>query len=418
MVVKQRGARRVLIAGLVVLALVATACGDDDDDDGETSTATTEATAGEQPTGDAIKLELITDVSGPNKSGNLGMSEMVEAWVDHVNSNGGIAGHPVEVKVFDTGAEAPKATAEVERLIADNSVSAVLVADPNVEGVVGKPLSDAKLPVTGGVGYFPTVWGGALPYVYAISTTFPAVVNEQLISAKAKNETDVAVAVCAEVPACSAATPVFEAAVKTLGLKYQGQFSIAASATDYTAECLEIIQRKVGFLQLSGSPEVMGRLATDCDQQGFDGWYGASAGSVAPELYSRVDRVIGGLNTFPWYGDTPAIEEFRQVMEDGGVDEELYGRAHVTGVYASLELFRKTIDANEQLLEDGALSRDEVITAYGSIKDETLGGLLPMPTTFGPDGKSGPVPCFWLFTAEKGEFSGDSAATCQDEYGF
>lgn len=45
------------------------------------------------------------------------------------------------------------------------------------------------------------------------------------------------------------------------------------------------------------------------------------------------------------------------------------------------------------------------VVAYVQVGDETLGGLLPAPLTFVPEGPQPYVPCLWLFDMQDAEFS-------------
>ena len=129
-------------------------------------------------------------------------------------------------------------------------------------------------------------------------------------------------------------------------------------------------------------------------------------------LYGEDIRLTGGLHGFPWFVDDEPVVHFREVMEEAGLTEAEYGQPTATAVYATMELFKKTIEANADVLSDDALSRDEVVTAYGTVADETLDGLLPNPVTFTADEPAPPVDCFWIYTAEGGEISGDFEPDC------
>ena len=91
--------------------------------------------------------------------------------------------------------------------------------------------------------------------------------------------------------------------------------------------------------------------------------------------------LTGGLNGFPWFVDAEPVQHFRDVMGANGVDEETYGAPTVTATWASLELFRKVVVDNAATLGDNP-DRAGLIAAYGTVADETLGGLLPNPVTF------------------------------------
>jgi branched-chain amino acid transport system substrate-binding protein len=415
--IKRRpGERRRLLAatGLVaVLALTAAACGDDDSADNTAGGQTSATTAGgEQPTGTPLKIGLLVDQSGPQAPGQGEAVDVAEAWVADTNANGGVAGHPVELVVKDTKGDAPTGSAAAQELVGDQSVIATLVVDSSGEAAYGPSLSEGGLPVVGGAGYNPTFWG-AVPNVWGVATTFPSVVNEQLIAAKDVGATNTAVAACAEVAACSAAAPIFESAADTLGLKYSGLVTIAVDAPDFTAECLQFVNDGVDYIQLSAGSTATKRLAADCATQGYSGYFGASAGSVTPALYSGQSdmRLTGGLNGFPWFVDAEPVQHFRDVMDANGVDEETYGSPGMTATWASLELFHKVVENNAATLGDNP-DRAGLIAAYGTVADETLDGLLPNPVTFTAGKPAPPISCFWLYSHENDKFTGDFEPTC------
>jgi branched-chain amino acid transport system substrate-binding protein len=415
--IKRRpGERRRLLAAtgvIAVLALTAAACGDDDDTNADAPSGgdSPSTTAGEQPTGTPLKIALLVDRSGPQSPGQGEAADVAEAWAADTNATGGLAGHPVELVVKDTKGDAPTGTAAAEELVGDESVIAALVVDSAGEAAFGPTLSGGGLPVVGGAGYNPRFWG-ALPNVWGVATTFPSVVNEQVIAAEAAGAKTTAVAACAEVATCSSAAPIFEAANETLGLEYSGLVTVAVDAPNFTAECLQFVNDGVDFIQLSASSSVVQRLAADCATQGYTGVFGASAGTVNAGLYAGQDiPLTGGLNGFPWFVDAEPVQHFRDVMEANGVDEETYGAPTVTATWASLELFRKVVVDNAATLGDSP-DRAGLIAAYGTVADETLDGLLPNPVTFTANQPGPPISCFWLYTFENGEFSGDFEPTC------
>jgi branched-chain amino acid transport system substrate-binding protein len=414
-----------LIAALTAFTLLAAACGDDSDDTSDsTATTTTTAAAADgttttpastvaPPTGTPVKVALIVDKSSPSAGGQKNTEAVLKAWVEHTNTKlGGVAGHPVELDVYDVKADAPTAVSTAEKLVADDSVIAVVSVDAGSEAASLETYSKGGLPVIGGMGYNPLVWGN-LPNLFALTTTFPNVVNMQVISAKQEGATTAGVAACAENPSCASAAPFFEAAVGKLGLQYAGLVKIASDAPNFTAECLQFINKGTDFIQLSAAGATVLRLASDCRAQGYDGFFGASAGTVSSELYKGDDEIklAGALNAFPWFVDAEPVANYRAVMEEQGVDEDTWAAPTSTAAWATMELFKKTLEANSASLS-ATPTREEVIAAYGTIKDETLDGLLPNPITFEANQPAKPVNCFWVYTYEDQTFSGDYEPTC------
>jgi branched-chain amino acid transport system substrate-binding protein len=387
------------MALMVVAPLAACGAGDADTVD----------TAGLE--GTPITIGVLANASGPTGAAEAGAAKVFEAWAADVNASGGIDGHPVQVVTKDTKGDAPTAAAAAEELIGDESVVAVVALSTATDHVIGETLADSGLPVVGGVGYVPTVWG-KLKNWFGITTSFPKVVNMQVASAKAVDASTLSVVACAEDPACESAIPLFEAASKAGGTTFTGTVKVAASAPNYTAECLEVIRRKADFVQMSISPSVGARVASDCQTQGYTGYFGASATAVMADLYNTPNiRLAGALNTFPWWVDDAPVKHFRDVMKERGVEEEMWAQPAATGAWATGELFEKALAGNVGGASD-EVTRETVLTAYGKVKDETVDGLLPQPMTFQANEPGPAVKCYWLYHFEKGEFAGTLKPSC------
>jgi branched-chain amino acid transport system substrate-binding protein len=403
--------RRGVIPLLAATLLVAAACGDDDSSDSG-SGGGGGGEGASQLAGSPIVVGVLADVTGPTGLPDAKGSVVFETWADWTNDNGGIQGHPVEVRVVDTRGDAPTAAAAAQELLDDTSVVAVVSLQNTTEAATGEIFGGGDLAVIGGAGYNPTIWH-ALPNWYGITTSFPAVVNEQLAAAADVGAERPAAVVCAEVPSCRQAEPVFEAAAEANGLDYAGSVQVAASAPNYTAECLELNDREADYIQLSLTSGVAERLVNDCLRQGFDGWFGASAGSVIPELYAQVDgiRLAGGVNAFPWWIDSEPVQQYRDAMDEYGIAEEDYQFPNGSAAWATGELFKQALSG---IAEGDTVTRQTVQEAYGAINGETLGGLLPQPTTYTAGQPAPPVSCYWLYTFEDGEFSGGEEPTCDE----
>src|SRR5262245_54591881 len=89
------------LACAIVIAFAIAACGGDDDDNGGTQAATTPT--GPQLTGAPIKLGGMCSCTGAQAANLRGAKTTLEAWADHVNSTGGVNGHPVDLTVLDDG---------------------------------------------------------------------------------------------------------------------------------------------------------------------------------------------------------------------------------------------------------------------------------------------------------------------------
>jgi len=452
---------RGVAACAVVLTVVASACGSDDESTTTTASAATTAAPGtteapvtteaasdttavspdtapvdtestEAPASSAaaettepaatadkspILIGAMIDQTGPSAGDGGTVPDIINAWGDYVNANGGINGHPVTFDIRDTAGDAAKAQSQVSEL-ADKGAVLLLLSTPGTESSMADALKATGIPVMG-VGYNPAIWGGeieafklkcstdpgapvacALPNAFTVTTTFGAVVDEQVIGAKDAGATKLATAACAEVDSCSQAAPVFAADAAALGLTDTGVVKISSTAADYTAECIKFVQDGVDFVQISAAGTVGAKMWADCQDQGYTGIFGASAGTVSGDLI-HVDGITlaGGIHGFPWWVDDAPVQEYRDAMDAAGVSADEYSSPTNTAMWSVLQLFAKA-QAN---LSD-APTKDETLANMYTIKDETLDGLIP-PITFTEGELAAARPCFWPYILKDGEFS-------------
>lgn len=389
-------------------ALLAAGCGDDDGSGDE-------AGASERPAGSPIRVGVMLDASGPVAGKQLVAGPVSEAWAEDVNANGGVAGHPVELVVEDTKGDTPTANRIAQDFIADESIAAVAFQDAATEVAVGELLSKSGLPVIGGLGFTPDIWHG-LPNWFGITTSNPALTLSGIVAARDKGLDRMVAASCAEDPGCAEFEQIFQGLVESEGGTYEGQIGITAAQPNYTAECLEFIRAEADFIYAISAPAEAIEVAADCAQQGYDSYFGASAGTLTKEVYDEVSRVTGGLNAFPWFVDAEPVQRYREVVEGAGIDEDDWTNVHASAAWVTMELLKKALEDDAANLGD-PVNRRNVLAAYGKIKGETLDGLLPQPVTFAAGEPAPPVDCFWLYTAEDGELSGSFEPECAEEGG-
>lgn len=431
------GARGRLKEGAVVLmlAVMGAACGDDDGEDtastvattapsstGTTSTGTTAATGGATttraaattagsattsattaqaggggaPSGEPIKIGFAVALSGVQSGTTDSALAVAEAWAEYANAQGGVAGRPVEIVSADTKSDPAAGQAVVKDLVDEGAV-AMIVLDNIAEAAAVPALQQAGVPLLG-IGYSTEVFS-KLPNVYGNTTTIPAVVTSQVLASRALGLGTFAAMSCAEAPSCAQADLIYRPTSEALGLRYGGLLTIAASAPNYTAECLALIQDGMEYIQLSTPASTSIRAAGDCKRQGYEGTFGVSAGTAAQREMEKVDGAVfaGNFHGFPWFADAPPAQAFRDAMEQYSPDTD-YRDPTSTASWSALELFRKAM-ADVQ----GEVTAETVSAEYGKISDETLDGLLPQPFTFTAGQPSPKIDCFWLYKYTVGD---------------
>jgi branched-chain amino acid transport system substrate-binding protein len=402
------------VAGLAVVLAGMAGCGgggSGSESDSAPSSAASQKTTSQKATktdGKPLKVAVLVDITGPVLSGEQRAPEVLEAWVSHRNQEGGVAGHPVELVIEDTKGEPTAAAAAAEKVTNDSSIVAAISLDANAESVYAKKLVAAHIPVIGGMGFNPEIWG-ALPNWYSVTTNFPAVIDSGMVLAKEAGAKQASYVVCAEVATCEVIGGIAESAAGSLGLGYGGTLKIAAATPDYTAECLSLEEKGVEFTALGHGAEVDLRFAEDCRTQGYEGGFGMTAGSIESEVLKENDPGVPidlALNAFPWYASEGPAVAYRRLMEAEGVSEENWADPHGTAAYATMELFKATLEADAASLP-AEPTRQSIIAAYGKVKGQTLEGLVPQPLTFTANKPAPPLDCYWIGKFEAGNFSGD-----------
>jgi branched-chain amino acid transport system substrate-binding protein len=388
------------VASLTVMSLALTGCGSDSKT--KTKPAAAAPAANPSLTKSEIKIGLIISQTGTSASSDKSGVDSAQAWEKWINAGTGIAGHPVKLIIKDDKGDPATAVAAAKELVGDGVVS-ISLQTSNTEVPSNAYLKTQNIPVIGATGYAPQVWG-ATPNYFGTAPGAISIVQAQFAAAKAVGASHWSSAYCAEVAACKASEPMYKPASAQQGITYAGSFAVAATAPNYTAECLKLNQLKTDFLQIAINPASAKRLVADCGTQSYKGWYGASAGSVGADLTGIKDiRLAGALQGFPWWAQEAPAATFRDAMTKyaPGVD---YANPGTTAVWTALELTHKAL-ANA----GDTVTAQTVFDGLYGLKDETLGGLLPQPLTFTKGTPPAANNCVWLYKMENGTFA--SAAT-------
>jgi len=380
-----------LAAVAVTAALVLSACGSSDGGGGKSAAPTTDPDA-PALTGTPVKLGLAIALTGPKADATKNIVDIAEGWVVRANSTGGIGGRPVELVVKDTKSDASTAQTAVKDLVESEKVAAIFINDTGTEGAIGDYLEDSGVPVIGAEGYNTELWG-VKPSFYTYWLDIPGTIYASPHVAKTLGSENFAAISCSESAACAQAEQIYEPASEGLGMTWSGMLTIAASAPDYTAECLTLIERDVDFVILSVVSSVATRVVSDCLQQGYDGYFGSTAGGFEEYLFEEVPgaKIAGALHAFPWFTDDEPVVAYREFLETYAPDAE-YRSGMMSAMYAGLELFHQAVADVE-----GDLTPEVVKQAYADMPETTLDGLLPQPFKVTPGEPVAKGACYWPY---------------------
>lgn len=373
----------------VVAALLIAACSNNDNKaTTKGSTASTAAT----PKGTPITIGVIGSFTGPQAPSARQGQTVAPAWEKYVNQElGGINDHPVKIVLADDGGESAKAQAAEKELVDQEQVLAIIVSSDNLLPAYSSDAIAKKVALVSGstnstdwyskVGVFPTP-----------TDVLSGLAGQMKVAKEFGKATKFANLYCSEVAACGQSDPVLKGLAGKAGIQYTS-VAVSSTAPSYTAECLQLKNQKVDYAELNFSAEAAAKFVQDCQQQGFNPTWGSSEQAIGKAFKELKDfTMFGPAYAFPSVADHPGAKKFRDVMKKYAKDDDW---AEGSGSFAwdGLEVLRKALST----ISTGDPTRDSVLAAMNSVKDENLDGLLPNKVSFnGQPVGFGKTPCYFV----------------------
>jgi branched-chain amino acid transport system substrate-binding protein len=370
------------------------ACGNDD-----ASTSQSGAPSGPALTGTPIKIGYAASLSGPQAQNGLDGKGVAHAWQEYTNANGGILGHPVKVEVVDTKNSLPGAVSTIKRFQSDDSFDAIMLTDLVADTQLSSTVKGTDIAVLSGGGSGDQLWA-TTPGAFQNVSGGEYVQKAYAKAAQAGGAKSYAVLACEEVASCASNAQGSLDYGEGLGMKAGGVGTISASATDYTAQCLSLQGKKVDAIGMLLGYTTATRLMTNCIQQGYEGLFSAANSGFDQKAFGSISgaKVVGSTQGFPWYVDDANVKIYVDAMKRYSSDAG-YQSGNSTAIWSTLQLLKKAVED----AKPAEIDRTTVMDALYQVKDETLDGLLPQPTTFTKGQASPPVTCSWLFTFNAGD---------------
>jgi branched-chain amino acid transport system substrate-binding protein len=341
-----------------------------------------------------VIIATVGTFSGPVGNVLLPVLNGAQIWTKHINSRGGLNGHPVNLVVYDDAGDPARHRSQVQDAVERRKAIAFLA---NPETLAGRQsveyINQKRVPVVGDGGGMSWVYespmyftqqsnGDAMFYSFIAS---PADINVP------KGKKKLGTLVCVEAPDCDPADKIMSGAAKRLGFEhvYRGRASVAQP--DYTAECLSARNGGVEVFLVLLDRLSLGRVAAACARQGFRPTFAHVATAQGDD--SKKDPNLEGLsassNVFPYFqSGTPASDEFQAALRSYSGAVSL-GIGTATGWTAG------------KLLEKAAAKLPEpptsqaILEGLWSIKNDDLGGLT-LPLTFQESGPTKPTSTCWF----------------------
>jgi branched-chain amino acid transport system substrate-binding protein len=355
------------------------------------------ASASSSPAGAPLVIGVISSDSGATGTDN-DVPTTAADWQAYVNAHGGIAGHPVQVIVEDDADNAAKALQDAQDLIQNKH--AIAIGDASLtDTAFEKYVDSAKVPVI-------SIDQGDATFTYVSDANFftneatvPAGIWAQSKVAKLSGAKKYGFLYCAEVAACAQSVPLEKADAASVGIPLAYTASFAASAPNYTAQCLAAQQAGVDALFVAGASQSANqRVLDNCASQHYQPAAIAAVGTLgsAAAKDSQIPVEWGYTGTLPWFVQNASTATFDQVM--GSYLNTAISPPLVMGTWTGLELF-----AAAAASASATPTAQDIYDGLYALHGETLGGLTA-PLTF-TKGQPNQDNCFFVYKVDNGTYS-------------
>jgi len=335
-----------------------------------------------------------------------------QAWEKSVNAAGGLNGHQVTLIQKDNGSIPGTALANAQSLISAK-VDAIVDLDI-LDETWAKPVAAAKIPVIGGNLAAPLYFQD--PSWYPSGQTNDSIIPSVVATAKKAGATNLAVLYCAEAPQCQEGVPLAKTAGQAQGVPVTYTASIAATAPNYTAQCVAAKQAGVTAVFLGDSLAVNARVAENCHSQGYDPIYvteGTGFTNQALTTPGLKDRLWASYPVLPYFSSAPAMTAMNTAVDKyyPGLRENTttWSEFVVQAWTAGLLLAQAVKSAG--VSPSGTVSPAVIAQGLDEVSNETLGGF--SPTLNFTAGKPHSVDCWYTGRVLGGKASQVGGLTCQ-----
>jgi branched-chain amino acid transport system substrate-binding protein len=396
------------VLGALTVGVVFAACSSST----HSSTPTTAGAAGgttgsssAHTTGAAVKIGEVCSCSGqPGFSEySVDIQDSVKAWADSVNAAGGIAGHPVQLITEDDATNPGTSVSDAQTLVSDHV--AAIIDDTTLVTAWASQVEAANIPVVGTDSINPPF--DTSPDFYAEGQTNATTLQAVVAVAKQAGGTKLGLMYCAEAPVCAQSVPLMQSAGKAAGVPDVYNASIAATAPNYTSQCIAAKQAGVNAMFVADAGTIIQHFASDCATQGYYPAYITEAAGFTLAQASSPGLSKNLWSQYPdlpfWQSSAPAVQEYNTAMDkyEPGVRENnnVMNEDAFMG-WVSAKLIQAGVQ-NAGVAANVTPTAADVTKGLNSVKNDSLGGLAPaLSFTSGQDHH---INCYFTAHIENGK---------------
>ncbi len=378
-----------------------------------TSSTSPSSSSSAAPTGSPIVVGVICTCSGALATATPSGLDAYEAFVKTANASGGINGHPIKTIVKDDGGTPGTSVSDLQELLSDHIVAL------NDLSLVDQPwattIQKADIPVVGSNNVeAPFITN---PDFYPAGQTNDSTTYSLVAAAKAAGATSVGEVYCAELAVCQALEGLSKTAAQKLGVSFAYGGSAAASAPNFTAQCVAAKQANVDALILNLTPQTVERFAADCKTQNYTPTIIQEQGGVNTKMFTApgMSNLWMTFGNYPFFVSSPAVNTM-----NAAINKYFPGLQSTAGYSGFAEqgwaggLLLEAAVKGGGLTASGTPSSAEIIQGLNTMSGNTLGGITA-PLTFRA-GQAHPIDCWFTAKEQNGATSivNNGQLTCEN----
>lgn len=373
------GSQKAADAGATTAAGSTTAAGE--------AAAPAESTA----TGDPILIGALYPMTGALADSGQNMKDGIEQAVEEINAAGGISGRPIQIVYGDTqGANATGMT-EMERLITQDKVMAVMGAyQSGVTEVVSQVAENYQVPMITANATSDSLTSHGYEYFFRLAPTnmmFIRDMEQYLMDLSAKDASDdidvKSVAVCADNTELGQQTATWaKYFAEKNGLEYKGEVLYSQGAADLTSEVLQLKSLNPDALIVDNYVSDAILLTKTMNEQGYKPAImiakanGYTESSYLPSVGGLANGILTATEFLPGDKGVKVSDAFKAKY---GVDMNGHSAEAYTVVWIFKTALQNLADAGKDITSEAL--KEELSTL--EIKDSFPGGeeiILPYDT--------------------------------------
>jgi branched-chain amino acid transport system substrate-binding protein len=359
-----------LLALVVVLILLA-GCGS------KSETGSGNAGGSKEP----IKLGAIFDLSGGTADVGKPHSEGVRAYIDYINSKGGVNGRKIDLVWVDYAYQVPKAVEAYNKLVQQDKVVAIIGWGTGDTEAMKEKIAADKIPYISGSYSEQLINPSKTPYNFIVAPTYSQGARILLDWAKSKKPDAKVAMVYNDSGYGKSPLEDAKAYAQKIGLQWVGEVVVALNATDATTQVLELQNKGAEFVLIQETTNATAVTLKSAQKQNLLGkiQFMGLAYSVDENLLKAAGDAAEGFVgvpafSFP-YESGPGIQEAVDYFKSKGKKLEELNQKHIQG----WAFGRIMVEAIKRAGDNP--TGESIKKAFESMKEYDLGGL-GAPLTF------------------------------------